>query len=208
MAVYLVAENVRARLARDLHDLFEHIAAHERAGRIVGVVDADHFCPRHGERAQRVEIGEIPVFAAQGENLYLCAERFGDGVELLVRRQNADDAITRRYERAEHMVVRARRAVRCDDVFGLDRFIKRADALPERGRAFNVAVGQPARGEILQKGGLVLAGQREQLVERHGIDARLRDVVSRADLPFVHPFLYGKRLDVHKNSPFRPLQPG
>lgn len=106
------------------------------------------------------------------------------------------------------MVVRARRAVRCDDVFGLDRFIKRADALPERGRAFNVAVGQPARGEILQKGGLVLAGQREQLVERHGIDARLCDVVSRADLPFVHPFLYGKRLDVHKNSPFRPLQPG
>ena len=65
MAVYLVAENVRARLARDLHDLFEHIAAHERAGRIVGVVDADHFVPGTAS-ARSVKIGEIPVFAAQG----------------------------------------------------------------------------------------------------------------------------------------------
>ena len=96
------------------------------------------------------------------------------------------------------MVVRARRAVRRDDVFRLDRFIERADALPECGRAFNVAIGQTPCGQTVEKGGLVLAGQREQLVERHGIDTRLRDVVSRADLPFVHPFLYGERFDVHK----------
>ena len=100
-------------------------------------------------------------------------------------------------------MVRARRAMGRDDVLRLHGFVKRADALAERRCALNVAVGEPPGGKRIEKGGLVLAGQREQLVERDGIHARFRNVVACADLPFVHPFLHGKRFDIHDATPFR-----
>ena len=99
------------------------------------------------------------------------------------------------------MVVRARRAVSGDDVLGLHGLIQAADAVEEIRAAVYIAVGQAPRTELAQEGFLILPGQLEQLIERHGVNAGLGDVILRADLVLVHPFLYRKRLDLH-NSDF------
>ena len=52
------------------------------------------------------------------------ADGLGDGVELLVGGHDADHAVTRGDERAEHVIICARRTVRRDDLVWLEALIK------------------------------------------------------------------------------------
>ena len=62
VAVDLVAEDVRAHAAGDLHDAPQQFLTHQRAGGVVGVVDADHFRLGRDEALEFVQVGEIVVF--------------------------------------------------------------------------------------------------------------------------------------------------
>ena len=62
VAVDLVTEDVRAHAAGDLHDAPQQLLTHQRAGGVVGVVDADHFRLGRDEALELIQIGEIVVF--------------------------------------------------------------------------------------------------------------------------------------------------
>ena len=197
MAVDLVAEEVRVHTAGDFNYLFQKLPAHERAGGVIGVVDADHLRVRGDKGAQLVKVDNVAVLLLEVHDGKVSADGLGDRIKLLIGRHDADDSVALRDEGAEHMVVRARRAVSGDDVLGLHGLIQAADAVEEIRAAVYIAVGQAPRTELAQEGFLILPGQLEQLVERHGVNAGLGDVVLCADLVLVHPFLYRKGLDLH-----------
>ena len=69
--------------------------------------------------------------------------------------------------------------------------------------SLDVAVGEAARREGVQKRLLVAAGQLEELVEGQRVHARLGDVVGALRLPEVHPLLDFEILDLHGGSPSR-----
>lgn len=81
-----------------------------------------------------------------------------------------------------------------------ERFKQVADAFAQFRLADDVAVGQAALAERVKKRLLVFARQRKQLVKRHGVDARLRDVDCRLRLVSVHPFFNFERADVPDKS--------
>ena len=69
------------------------------------------------------------------------ADGLGDGVELLIGRHDADHTVARGNERAEHMMVRARRAVREHDLVGFDRVIELGNAAAQRLAALTDYIG-------------------------------------------------------------------
>ena len=201
VAVDLVAQEVCVHAAGDPDDLLQKLPAHERAGGVIGVVDADHLRVRGDKGAQLVKVDKVAVLLLKVHDGKVSADGLGDRIKLLIGRHDADDAVALGDEGAEHMVVRARRAVGGDDVLGLHGLIQAADAVEEIRAAVYIAVGQAPRAELAQEGFLILPGQLEQLVERHRVNAGLGDVVLCADLVLVHPFLYRKGLDLHWGFP-------
>ena len=55
-------EGVRAHAAGDLHDAPQQLLTHQRAGGVVGVIDADHFRLGRDEALELIQVGEIVVF--------------------------------------------------------------------------------------------------------------------------------------------------
>ena len=76
------------------------------------------------------------------QKLEIGAEGLRDGVQLLIGRHNADNAVARLNERVENVVVCARSAVSGDYLLGLESLVKLANAVFKLRRAFDIAVGQ------------------------------------------------------------------
>ena len=197
VAVDLVAEDVGAHAAGDGDDLLQQGRGHQRAGGVIGVVDADHLRVRRHQRLQLGQVGEVVVLLLQVHDGHLRADGLRNGVELLVGGHNADHPVSGGDEGAEHMVVGARRAVGGHHLMGLHSLVELADALAQGVAAHDVAVGQALGAEVGQKGLLIHAGQGEELVRGNGVHAGLRDVEASAHFIFIHPFFHGKGLDVH-----------
>ena len=62
----------------------------------------------------------------------------------------------------------------------------------------NAAVSQALFAESPPEFGLILACKSEKLVERHGVDAGLGNIILCTCLIGVHPFLNGKCFDLHE----------
>ena len=201
IAVDLVAKDIRIDAFCDFHNLPQKRLGHQRARGIVGVVDADQLCVHIHQRPQLRQIRQVSVFLPQVHEPHVCADCLRDGIHLLIRRHNAYNAVSGRDERAEYMVIRACRAVRRNNFRRGQALIQPTHALAQRLASDDIAVGQPARAEVLQKRLPVFAAKREQLVQTHRVHARLGDIVPRAVFIGVHPFFYCKGLDVHRVAP-------
>ena len=116
MPVHLVAENIGVHAPGDRDDLLQNLSAHQGAGWVVRVVDADQFGARDGEPPQFVQIRQVPVLFPQMQDLHVCPVGFGDRIELLVRRHHTDDPVTGLGKGVEHMMVGACCTV-CGDHF-------------------------------------------------------------------------------------------
>ena len=100
-----------AAAARDLDDLREEVAIHQRTGRIVGVVEADEFRAGRGKAAQLGKIRQEAVLGRQLENADIRPEAFGDRIVLLVGGQDRDDAVAGLHQRLVHQRIGADRAI-------------------------------------------------------------------------------------------------
>ena len=200
VTVDFVAEHIGADFARHRDNRFQHGLIHQCAGRVIGVVQADKPGVGLDETAQLVEIRQKAVFLAQRKQIDLRAEGLRNGIQLLIGWQHADDVVAGANERIHGQVICARRAVRGGNLVRAERFKQVADAFAQFRLADDVAVGQAALAERVKKRLLVFARQRKQLVKRHGVDARLRDVDCRLRLVSVHPFFNFERADVHAKS--------
>ncbi len=136
---------------------------------IIGVIYADHLRSRNGERLELIKIGQEPVALAQMKKLKIRAEGFGYGVQLLIGRHDADNAVAGVDERVENVVVCARRAVGRDDLVRLQSLIQLADAAFELRKTFNMSVGQALCGKAVKKCGLIHTRYIKKLVRRSSI---------------------------------------
>ena len=200
--VHLVAEHIRVHASGNLDDSPQQLPGHQRARRVVGVIDADELRVFIHKGFQLGKVGKVPVFLPQVHEPHVRADGLGDGVELLVGRHDAHHAVSRGDERAEHVIICARRTVRWDDLVWLEALIKPADTLAQGLASHNVAIGQPACAEALQKPLLVLAHERKQLVKRHRVHTCLSNIVPRAVFVRVHSFFHGKGFDFHASAPY------
>ena len=202
VAVDLVAENIRADLPRHRDDGFQRGLIHQRAGRVVRVIQADQARIRFDHAAQLVQIGQKAVLLAQREQIDLRTEGLRNGIKLLIRRQNADHVVAGADKRVHGQVVRARRAVGRDDLVRVQRFEQVADAFAQFRLAHDIAVGQAALAERVEKRLPVFARQFKQLVKRDGVDAGFRDIDFGLRFVGVHPFFDFEGADIHKNPPY------
>ena len=100
-AVCLVRQDVRADGIRDRIDARALRRRHRRTRRIMRRVDDDHPRPLVHEPFQFVKIVAVAVLFAQFEARDRAANRFRDGVELLICRIDGDDVVARLKERVE-----------------------------------------------------------------------------------------------------------
>ena len=135
------------------------------------------------------------------EQIDLRAEGLRDGIQLLIRRQDTDHVVAGTDECIHGQVIRACRAVRGDNLVRVQRFEQVADALTQLRLAHDIAVGQAAAAERIEKRLLIFTRQVKQLVERDGVDAGFCDVDFRLRFVGVHPFFDFEGADVHKNPP-------
>ena len=198
----LVAEHIRVHASGNLDDSPQQLPGHQRARRVVGVIDADELRVFIHKGFQLGKVGKVSVFLPQVHEPHVRADGLGDGVELLVGRHDAHHAVSRGDERAEHVIICARCAVRRNDLVRSETFIEPANSLAQGLASHNVAIGQPSCAEALQKCLLVLARERKQLVKRHRVHTCLSNIVPRAVFVRVHPFFHGKGFDFHTGAPY------
>ena len=197
MAIHLVAHDPCIHIAGNFHNLLQQFPAHQCAGGVIGVIDADDLGVRGGQLSQLLQIRQIAVFLCQMQQLHICAEGLGNGIKLLVGRHNADDPIARLHQRVKHMVVGPGRTVGGDNLLRTDGPIQLADALPQAQPPLDVAVGQAFGGKLMPEGSQIRAGEPGQFLHGNGVHAGFGDVVAGAHLIFIHPLFYLKGFDTH-----------
>ena len=203
VAVHLVAVQPRVVLARHLHDGPQRLAVEQGTRGVVGIVDADDLRLRRTQGVQGLHVHVVAVLLFQMQHVHRSAAHLGDGVELLVGGHDRHHVVARVHQRREHECVGAGGPVGGDDVLGRHGAVELGDARKQVGATLDVAVGEAARREGVQKRLLVAAGQLEELVEGQRVHARLGDVVGALRLPEVHPLLDFEILDLHGGSPSR-----
>ena len=183
--------------ACDLDNRLERIGVEQGARGVVRVIDADELSIVGHQSIERVDVDVVAVLAIELKDIDLRTAHLGNRVKLLVGGLDGNYVIARFDERGNNQGVGTGRAVRGHDMPGLDRLIETRDPLEEAGLSLDVSVGESARAQVIEPRLLVGIRKLEQLVEREGVDARLRNVVGALGLPLVHPLLDGEILDLH-----------
>ena len=182
---------------RDFHDLPQQLRRHQRAGGVVGIVDADQLRSRHRQLPQLLQSRQVAVLRGEIQEFDLRTVAFRNGIKLLIGRHDADDPVTRLHQRIKHVVVCARRAVGRNHFLRFQRLIEPADALPEGRCAFDVSVGETTGGKPLPERDAVFSAQAEELIDRDGIHTGFGNVPACACFIGIHPFFHRKGSDLH-----------
>ena len=195
-AIDLIAEHPCAAAARDLGNLSQHRAIHQRAGRVVGVVGGNH--PRVGphHRAQLVKVGQEAVLGAQMQQFDLGADAFGDRVMLLVGRHDGDDMIAAANQRLMNQRIGPDGAVGGQHVLAGLGLVEPRHRVAQPVRALDRAIAHAHAAQLAQHG-IVDARHVDQLTQGDRVHAGLGEVVAAVVLEFVHPHLDAEGLDMH-----------
>ena len=94
-------------------------------------------------------------------------------------------------------MIGARSPVRRHDLIHLQRAVESAYSLFQRRSAQDITVGQTPVTQLIQENTFIYTAQLEQFPDRDGVHTGLRNIIPGALLIGVHPFLNGKRPDLH-----------
>jgi len=125
------------------------------------------------------------------------AQRFRDGVVLLIVGRNDDDVVSRLYEGRDDHVVCAGTTVHRQHVVGAGRLEQRRDGAAQAQEPVEVAVVEAGPAQFFEEGLRVATRQRYQLVDRHRLDAARTQVVGAVRIARVEPVFDLEFLEFH-----------
>ena len=94
-------------------------------------------------------------------------------------------------------MVGARSPVRRHDLIRLQRAVQSAYPLLQGRSTQDITVCQATAAQFFQEARLIYTAKSEQFTDRDRIHAGLRDIIPGTFFVGVHPFLNGKRADLH-----------